>query len=287
MSRLREEIKDNAIHISSIEKNYPFILKEKHIFGKEGGEFDFSNFNYDAQLHIKSKLSSEFSTLSRKVNVKADAVSDKMGKEFEDLLDKKKILEGDKAKLNSDIEDLDLKRKEAIHKCYESVNVNFTKIFSSLLKGATGKLIPSVGKEIHESIEIHVAFGGVWKTSKAELSGGQRSLLALSFILALLMYKPAPFYILDEIDAALDLSHTANIGSLIATHFPQSQFIIISLKEGMFSNANVLFKTSYHEGISKVERYALKDKDKQRTEKSMDSKETIETKKRHLQKVEK
>ncbi len=61
---------------------------------------------------------------------------------------------------------------------------------------------------------MRVAFGGVWKDSLSELSGGQRSLLALSLILALLLFKPAPMYILDEIDAALDLSHTQNIGQV-------------------------------------------------------------------------
>jgi structural maintenance of chromosome 2 len=92
----------------------------------------------------------------------------------------------------------------------------------------------------------------------SELSGGQRSLLALSFILALLLYKPSPFYILDEIDSALDLSHTENIGYMISQRFPQSQFILISLKEGMFQNANVLYKVHFAEGESKVERQILK-----------------------------
>lgn len=49
-------------------------------------------------------------------------------------------------------------------------------------------------------------------------------------------------YILDEIDAALDLSHTQNIGQMIKNHFSQSQFIVVSLKEGMFNNANVVFR---------------------------------------------
>ena len=79
-------------------------------------------------------------------------------------------------------------------------------------------------------------------------------MLALSFILALLCHNPAPFYILDEVDAALDLSHTSNLGLMIKEHFPQSQFIIISLKDGMFSNANVLFQVSYIDGSSKVQR---------------------------------
>ena len=72
-------------------------------------------------------------------------------------------------------------------------------------------------------LEVRVAFGGVWKESLSELSGGQKSLLALSLILAMLLFKPAPIYILDEVDAALDLSHTQNIGRMIKQHFPQSQ----------------------------------------------------------------
>ena len=55
--------------------------------------------------------------------------------------------------------------------------------------------------------------------------------------------QPAPIYILDEVDAALDLSHTQNIGRMIRTHFPYSQFIVVSLKEGMFNNANVIYRT--------------------------------------------
>jgi structural maintenance of chromosome 2 len=61
---------------------------------------------------------------------------------------------------------------------------------------------------IQNGIRIKVAFNNMWKESLTELSGGQRSLLALSLVLALLKYRPAPIYILDEIDAALDLSHT-------------------------------------------------------------------------------
>ncbi len=68
------------------------------------------------------------------------------------------------------------------------------------------------GKSLEDGLELSVAFNNKWKSSLSELSGGQRSLLALSFILALLKYKPAPFYILDEVDSALDLSHTENIG---------------------------------------------------------------------------
>ena len=92
--------------------------------------------------------------------------------------------------------------------------------------------------DVTKGLEVKVKLGQVWKESLVELSGGQRSLIALSLIMALLQFKPAPMYILDEVDAALDLSHTQNIGHLIKTRFKGSQFIVVSLKEGMFTNAN-------------------------------------------------
>lgn len=116
----------------------------------------------------------------------------------------------------------------------------------------------------------------MWKESLTELSGGQRSLAALSLILAMLLFKPAPLYILDEVDAALDLSHTQNIGRMLRSHFQKSQvnitfcfssfflnkiklngnfqFIVVSLKDGMFNNANVLFRTRFIDGVSAVQR---------------------------------
>lgn len=71
----------------------------------------------------------------------------------------------------------------------------------------------------------------------------------------MLLFKPAPIYVLDEVDAALDLSHTQNIGQMLRTHFTHSQFIVVSLKEGMFNNANVLFKTKFVDGVSTVARF--------------------------------
>ena len=65
----------------------------------------------------------------------------------------------------------------------------------------------------------------------------------------MLLFKPAPMYILDEVDAALDLSHTQNIGVMLRAHFKASQFIVVSLKEGMFNNANVVFRTKFVDGV--------------------------------------
>merc|ERR1719375_251399 len=155
----------------------------------------------------------------------------------------------------------ELEGLETLRRTWEKVTKDFGSIFSTLLPGTNAKLQAPEGMTETEGLEIKVAFHGAWKQSLTELSGGQRSLLALSLVLALLLFKPAPMYILDEIDSALDLSHTQNIGHMIRTHFPHSQFIIVSLKEGMFNHANVLFRTRFVDGTSQVTRYAIRDED--------------------------
>merc|ERR1739838_552173 len=156
-----------------------------------------------------------------------------------------------------------MSKNEAVSKAYVQVNTNFGSIFTTLLPGATAKLSPLEGCSVLEGLEFRMGFGDVWKTNLSELSGGQRSLVALSLILAMLLLKPAPIYILDEVDAALDLSHTQNIGSMLKRHFKQSQFIVVSLKDGMFENANVLYRTKFVDGVSTVSRIASNNKRKQ------------------------
>ncbi|KAJ2820284.1 Structural maintenance of chromosomes protein 2, partial [Coemansia sp. 'formosensis'] len=144
---------------------------------------------------------------------------------------------------------------ETLERTWKLVDKDFGSIFGELLPGNTARLEKlEGGQPLSAGLAIKVNLGGVWKQSLTELSGGQRSLIALSLILSLLQFKPAPMYILDEIDAALDLSHTQNIGQLFRTRFKGSQFIVVSLKEGMFNNANVVFRARFRNGISMVDR---------------------------------
>ena len=171
-------------------------------------------------------------------------------------------MEADKNKLEDVIAELDEQKNVALKAAWLKVNKDFGSIFSTLLPGATAKLTPPEGASILEGLEVKVGFGSVWKESLTELSGGQRSLVALSLILSMLLFKPAPIYILDEVDAALDLSHTQNVGLMLRKHFLHSQFIIVSLKDGMFNNANVLFRTKNVDGMSSIGRFVQHGKGK-------------------------
>ncbi|XP_003699378.2 structural maintenance of chromosomes 2 [Megachile rotundata] len=240
--------------VSELTRKYEWIEQDKVYFGKAGGIYDFEVNKPNEMEQKVHRLQNMREKLSRNINTRAISLLDKEEEQYNQMIKKKKIVENDKRKILETIKHLDEKKKETLLKAWEQVNKDFGSIFSSLLPGADAKLQPPENQTVTEGLEVKIAFSGVWKESLGELSGGQRSLVALSLILAMLLFKPAPLYILDEVDAALDLSHTENIGIMLKRHFKHSQFIVVSLKDGMFNNANVIFTTRFVDGMSTVSR---------------------------------
>merc|ERR1712085_141068 len=240
--------------LKSMITKHAWIETEKEAFGVAGGDYDFVETDPEQSTRHLKDLQAQQLSIAKTINKKVMGMIEKAEGEYTELLRKRKVVENDKKKIQTVIENLDVKKKVELERTWKKVNKDFGSIFSTLLPGSNAKLEPPEGMQVWEGLEVKIAFGNIWKQSLSELSGGQRSLIALSMILALLLYKPAPMYILDEVDAALDLSHTQNIGNMLKTHFSQSQFIVVSLKEGMFNNANVVFRTKFVDGVSTVSR---------------------------------
>ncbi|KAJ3320290.1 Structural maintenance of chromosomes protein 2, partial [Boothiomyces sp. JEL0866] len=253
LQSMTEDLSKAKGYIKKLEKDYPWIKDQKQLFGVEGTQYNFKEYNI-SELETKIKhLSASEDKLKRNVDPTVIDKYDKVEKNATSLKNKLTRVKKDKTSIQSTLEYLDRKKHDKLLKTWEKVNNDFGDIFADLLPGNTCKLEPPEG-DISEGLEVRVCLGGVWKSSLTELSGGQRSLIALSLILALLQFNPAPMYILDEVDAALDLSHTQNIGKLLKSRFRTSQFILVSLKDGMYNNANVLFRTKFVDGVSQVER---------------------------------
>ncbi|XP_054253606.1 structural maintenance of chromosomes protein 2 [Indicator indicator] len=257
ISKHHQDIDDAASKINKMMKEYPWIASEKQFFGQPDTAYDFkANNPKDVAVKLQ-KLQEKEDGLSKSVNLRAVNMFSETEEKFNDLMRRKRIVENDKLQILATIKQLDQKKREALHIAWKKVNEDFGSIFSTLLPGAKAMLVASGHKNILEGLEFKVALGNIWKDNLTELSGGQRSLVALSLILATLLLKPAPIYILDEVDAALDLSHTQNIGHMLNSHFKHSQFIVVSLKDGMFNNANVLYTTKFVDGVSTVERHGF------------------------------
>ncbi|KAF2149959.1 SMC2-like protein [Myriangium duriaei CBS 260.36] len=242
-----------ASQLSALEKEHDWVSEEAELFGRPGTAYDFSGQNMSECRSRLRGVSERAASMKKKINPKVMNMIDSVEKKEASLKGMMRTVVKDKAKIEETIGSLDEYKKAALQRTWEKVNKDFGNIFDELLPGNTARLDPPEGGSISDGLEVKVRLGKVWKSSLTELSGGQRSLIALSLIMALLQYSPAPMYILDEVDAALDLSHTQNIGRLIKTRFKGSQFIVVSLKDGMFQNANRIFRTRFVDGTSVVQ----------------------------------
>ncbi|XP_010003765.1 PREDICTED: structural maintenance of chromosomes protein 2 [Chaetura pelagica] len=255
ISKHQQEAADAAAKVTKMLKEYEWIATEKQLFGQPNTAYDFKSNNPKEAVQKLKMMQEKKEKLGRNVNMRAMTMLAETEERYNDLMKKKRIVENDKTKILAAIKELDHKKTEALNIAWKKVNEDFGSIFSTLLPGARAMLVPFKSRSILDGLEFRVALGETWKEDLTELSGGQRSLVALSLILSMLLFKPAPIYILDEVDAALDLSHTQNIGQMLHAHFRHSQFIVVSLKDGMFNNANVLYKTKFVDGVSTVTRY--------------------------------
>ncbi|KAG7287901.1 hypothetical protein NEMBOFW57_007418 [Staphylotrichum longicolle] len=253
VDKFHKEQQAAAQLVTRMEEEHEWIGDARDQFGRTGTPYDFKGQNIAECKATHKNLLERSQGLRKKINPKVMNMIDSVEKKEVSLKHMMRTVIRDKRKIEETIVSLDDYKKKALQETWEKVNADFGQIFAELLPGSFAKLDPPEGKTISDGLEVKVCLGKVWKQSLTELSGGQRSLIALSLIMALLQFKPAPMYILDEVDAALDLSHTQNIGRLIKTRFRGSQFIVVSLKDGMFQNANRIFRTRFSEGTSMVQ----------------------------------
>ncbi|CAE7826455.1 smc2 [Symbiodinium sp. KB8] len=210
----KSAVADAKRRVAHLLSAHAWIAQDKAYFGKPGSDFDFEAVEPEAAASRLAELEAAQESLGAGLNKKVLGMMESAEREYAALMDKKRIVENDKAKIQRVICELDEKKAEALAKTWAQVNTDFGSIFSTLLPGVSAQLAPPEGADLADGLEVRVAFGSVWKESLTELSGGQRSLLALSLILALLRFKPAPLYILDEfVDGSSAVTRTVPAGA--------------------------------------------------------------------------
>ena len=249
-----------------LSRAYPFLERDKAAIRDNSDAYYFQDAERTtATLQSLAEEERKLDALSKKVNKKATFMLEEAKKEFAELTAQKSALVKDKEVILKTIEQVEARKWQSLDIMVKKVSSGFSNLFHTSLPGASCRLVEQRDDGRLRGLEVKVAFQGKEKESLTELSGGQRSLLALCLILAILKFRPAPVYILDEIDAALDPSHTENIGKMLQLHFKNAQFLLVSLKDGMFANANVIYEVRHTQGFSEVRRRVNASKKKART----------------------
>ena len=163
-------------------------------------------------------------------------------------------VEGSKNELTRMIANLCSQMREIFSDSFRAINENFGRVFTELFGGGEASLILEDESDVLASgIGIRVAPPGKVIKNLEALSGGEQALVAISIYFAILAVNPAPFCILDEIEAALDDSNVARFAQYLRRVSDRTQFIVITHRRGTMEAANVLYGVTMQEdGVSKL-----------------------------------
>lgn len=236
------------------------IQKAQHQAQLENFRFEFKDFETVEQVSMtieqaREKIQESQIRLSQlgTINLKAVEIYDQVKNACDQIAEKMNTISQEKEKIMKIISEIDKKKKKSFITTLDALNALFTRNFTQLSK--KGEVFLDVENKEDPfagglSIIVKVGKGKYFDISS--LSGGEKTLVALSLIFAIQEYKPYCFYIFDEIDAALDKHNSELLAALIKRYMLAGQYIIITHNDALISEATTLYGVSMQEGLSKV-----------------------------------
>ena len=159
------------------------------------------------------------------------------------------------------IDEMDKVMIKEFNNSFKIINKHFQETFKDLFNGGTASLkLTEPNNLLETGIEIVASPPGKKLSSISLLSGGEKTLTAISLLFAIIKARPAPFCILDEVEAALDEANVDTFGKYVTSLKDQSQFILITHKKKTMEYVDVLYGITMQEsGVSKLVSVKLED----------------------------
>ena len=188
------------------------------------------------------------------VNVSAIEEYKEVKARYDALVRQVTDVEESRSELSRMISKLSAQMKEIFSDSFRAINENFGRVFTELFGGGEASLVLEDESDVLScGIGIRVAPPGKVIKNLEALSGGEQALVAISIYFAILAVNPAPFCILDEIEAALDDANVVRFAQYLRRVSDKTQFIVITHRRGTMEAANVLYGVTMQEdGVSKL-----------------------------------
>lgn len=188
------------------------------------------------------------------VNVAAIEEYKEVSERYNFMSEQLNDVESSKRELEKLIDELTDNMRRQFTESFNQINENFKKIFVELFGGGQGELTLTDPEDVLESgIEIRVAPPGKVIKNLSLLSGGEQAFVAIAIYFSILKLKPAPFCILDEIEAALDDINVVKYAQYLRNFTDTTQFILVTHRRGSMDEADVMYGVTMQEkGISKI-----------------------------------
>ena len=255
--KLQNELKEHEIKINRLDvklDNLLNILSEEYTITYEKAKDNYIlDINENDARSLVSTLKREIKSLGE-VNVSSIEEYERVSVRYNFLLKQQEDLEKAEDMLLEIINEMDEVMRVNFKDTFEKIKVEFSNTFKTLFGGGNAELkLTDPSDILTTGIEIVALPPGKKLTSISLLSGGEKTLTAISLLFAILKVRPVPFCILDEVEAALDEVNVDNFGKYLSKYKGDTQFILITHKKKTMEYADVLYGITMQEsGVSKL-----------------------------------
>ncbi|MCS7171477.1 MAG: chromosome segregation protein SMC [Aquificaceae bacterium] len=248
---LKEELHRLSLDRVKIEERYLEGVERLKELGYEGEIVEVK----EGAGRLREELSRVLKELSSlgSVNFRAEEEYLEYEERYKDYQERYKKLKEEKDSIKELIEEIEGKKLRTFMETFQAVNKNLRNIFSELSPG--GKAYMVLEREddpLSGGVSLVVKPRGKEVQYLEAISGGEKTLAALSLIFAIQDYRPSPFYYFDEVDAHLDEANARMVGELIKERSKGAQFIVVTLREVLANFADKVIGVSGRGGLSRV-----------------------------------
>jgi len=258
VERIAESIESFKTRRSEIEPQLNDVIEELKEKGVKTEDLTPTEISIEDITSKIQKLQKKIDELGM-VNMRAIEDYDKVLKRQNELITKVETLENEKNEIQSRMQGYENLKKETFLNTFNSVNEHFKIIFTELTDGSGELILENPENPFQGGLTVEGRQKNKDKQKLAGMSGGEKTLMALSLVFAVQRHMPAPFYALDEVDAALDGFNVERIAKMISTQSKHTQFVVISQRSQMVESADrMIGVTQKDKGKSMISGITLK-----------------------------
>ena len=246
-----------------LEREYDMLTRDLNgIKGEESSlkkilvSFGFDELieTFDVEPFIQA-LEQEKNSLSTSLNAIAPQRYVEISTGYRSMSSRKNELEEERNAIWSFIEGIEKEKKQLFLEAFDTVDNEIKTIFSKMTGGNAWLEMENEDDIFDSGISYFIQFQNKPKRESNSISGGEKTLAAVVFVLALQKLKPSPFYLFDEIDAHLDAPNSEKLSKIVEERSHGSQFIMVSLKDSVVEKAKLIYGVFPKNGVSNVVTY--------------------------------
>ena len=249
VNRLAIELGDLDRDLKEIKTEESSLKKILNAFG-----FDESIETFDVAPSIEI-LEKEEISLAASLNAIAPQRYVEISTGYRESSNRKNELEAERNAVVAFIEGIEKDKRQTFLDAFDTVDKEIREIFTKMNGGNAWLELENEDDIFNSGISYFIQFQNKPKRESTSISGGEKTLAAVVFVLALQRLKPSPFYLFDEIDAHLDAPNAESLAKIVEERSNGSQFIMVSLKDSVVEKAKLIYGVYPKNGISHIVTY--------------------------------